>query len=49
MDEDKKDKNALILMLGLIDKKMGSVITLLSEVNKTLKALEEHKESTDKK
>jgi hypothetical protein len=48
MDEQ-KDKNALILMLGIIDKKMESVITLLSEANKNIKALEVHKESTDKK
>lgn len=48
MDEQ-KDKNALILMLGIIGKKMDSVIELLIDANKNIKALEEHKESTDKK
>ena len=47
MDEQ-KDKNALILMLGIIGKKMDSVIELLIEANKNIKALEVHKESTDK-
>lgn len=48
MDEQ-KDINSLILMLGIIGKKMDSVIELLIEANKNIKALEEHKEYTDKK